>query len=258
MAADFFIIFQLWQNTVCQLFTQLHAPLVEGEDVQDHALSKDFVLIQRNQRPQVERSDFTQQDGVGRAVTFEHFERHHVVKRCRIFTLIAIFLLNHFAGFTKRQRFSLSKEVRQQFLVVIRERVMGDSRSDEIARYHFGSLVDQLVERVLTVSAWFTPDNRASLVIHNVTVTVNILTVGLHIALLEVRRETVHILVIRQNRLSFRTKEIVVPDANQRQQYRQVFLGRRGGEMLVHRVCARKQFNEVIKADGENNRQANR
>ncbi len=69
---------------------------------------------------------------------------------------------------------------------------------------------------------------------------------GLHIALLEVRRETVHILVIRQNRFSFRTKEIVVPDANQRQQDRQVFLGRRGGEMLVHRVCARKQFNEVI------------
>ena len=50
MAADFFIIFQLWQNTVRQLFTQFHAPLVEGEDVQDHALSKDFVLIQRNQR----------------------------------------------------------------------------------------------------------------------------------------------------------------------------------------------------------------
>lgn len=84
MAADFFIIFQLWQNTVRQLFTQFHAPLVEGEDVQDHALSKDFVLIQRNQRTQAERSDFTQQDGVGRAVTFEYFERHHVVKRCRI------------------------------------------------------------------------------------------------------------------------------------------------------------------------------
>ncbi len=93
---------------------------------------------------------------------------------------------------------------------------MGDSRSDEIARYHFGSLADQLIERVLTVRTWFTPDNRASLVIHNLTVTVNILTVGLHIALLEVRRETVHILVIRQNRFSFRAKEIVVPDANQR------------------------------------------
>ncbi len=69
MAADFFIIFQLWQNTVRQLFTQFDAPLVEGEDVQDQRYQKDFVLIQRNQRTQAERSDFTQQDGVGRAVT---------------------------------------------------------------------------------------------------------------------------------------------------------------------------------------------
>lgn len=135
---------------------------------------------------------------------------------------------------------------------------MGDSRSDEIVRYYFGFLVDQLVERVLIVSVWFILDNRVSLVIYNVIVTVNIFIVGFYIVLLEVRRETVYILVIRQNRFSFRIKEIVVLDVNQRQQYRQVFFGRRGGEMFVYRVCVGKQFNEVIKVDGENNRQVNR
>ena len=45
MAGNRFIITQLWQNTVCQLFTQLNAPLVKGEDVQDRALREDFVLV---------------------------------------------------------------------------------------------------------------------------------------------------------------------------------------------------------------------
>ena len=45
MAVDRFIVTQLWQNAVCQLFAQLNAPLVKGEDVQNSALSEDFVLV---------------------------------------------------------------------------------------------------------------------------------------------------------------------------------------------------------------------
>ncbi|SUX76299.1 Uncharacterised protein [Citrobacter freundii] len=51
MAGDFVIIIQLWQNAIRQLFAQLNAPLVKGEDIQDSALSEDFVLVQRNQPP---------------------------------------------------------------------------------------------------------------------------------------------------------------------------------------------------------------
>lgn len=50
MGRNSFIIVQLWQNAVRQLFAQLNAPLVKGEDVQDRALSEDFVFVQRNQR----------------------------------------------------------------------------------------------------------------------------------------------------------------------------------------------------------------
>lgn len=50
MAGNRFIVTQLWQNTVCQLFAQLNAPLVKGEDVQDGALREDFVLVQSDQR----------------------------------------------------------------------------------------------------------------------------------------------------------------------------------------------------------------
>ncbi len=41
----------------------------------------------------------------------EHFERYHVLQGRRVFTLIAIFLLNHFAGFTKGQGLGLGEEV---------------------------------------------------------------------------------------------------------------------------------------------------
>lgn len=194
-----------------------------------------------------------QQDGVGWVVIFEYFERYYVVKCCWIFILIMIFLFNYFVGFIKCQCFGLGEEVRQQFLVMIREWVMGDSWSDEIVWYYFGFLVDQLVERVLIVSVWFILDNWVSLVIYNVIVTVNIFIVGFYIVLLEVCCEMVYILVIRQNCFSFCIKEIVVLDVNQCQQYRQVFFGRCGGEMFVYCVCVGKQFNEVIKVDGENN-----
>ena len=118
--------------------------------------------------------------------------------------------------------------------------------------------MDQLVERVLTVGSRLTPDDWASLVVYRVAVTVNILTVGLHVALLEVSGKAVHVLVVRQNRFGFRTEEVVVPDADQRQQHRQVFLRRSGGEVLIHRMRAGQQLNEVVEAHGENDGQTNR
>lgn len=55
MAADFAAVFQLRQDAVSQLFAQLNAPLVESEDVKDRALGEDFVLVQSNQRPRLNR-----------------------------------------------------------------------------------------------------------------------------------------------------------------------------------------------------------
>src|SRR5690606_24206699 len=134
VAVDRFIVTQLWQNAVCQLFAQLNAPLVKGEDVQNSALSEDFVLVEGNQRTQAERRDFAQQNGVSWTVAFEHFKRHNVLQRSQIFTLVTVFLLNHRAGFTKRQRFGLCEEVRQQLRMVVGRWVVRMRRGDEIAR----------------------------------------------------------------------------------------------------------------------------
>ena len=67
-----------------------------------------------------------------------------------------------------------------------------------------------------------------------------------------------HVLVVRQNRFGFCPEEVVVPDTDQRQQYRQVFLRRGGGEVFIHRMRAGQQLNEVVEAHGENDGQANR
>jgi len=176
VAGNIFVTFQFWQDTVCQLFAQFYAPLVEGVDIEDHALSKDFVLVHRDQRTQAIRRDFTQQDGVGRTVTFEHFERCDVFNVFRFFTLIGEFFLDDVERFTEGQRFCLCKEVRQQFGVVIAQRVVADGRGDEVTRNDFGALMDQLIKRMLTIGARLAPDNRASLVIHRIAVTVNELT----------------------------------------------------------------------------------
>lgn len=115
--------------------------------------------------------------------------------------------------------------------------------------------MNQLIERVLTVSARLAPDDWASLVIHRVAVTVHVFTVGFHVALLEVSSKAVHVLVIRQDRFGFSAKEVVVPDTDQRQQHRQVFLWCGGGEVFVHRMRAGEQLNEVVEAHGQDDRQ---
>ena len=67
----------------------------------------------------------------------------------------------------------------------------------EIAGDPPGALVDQLIERMLAVGSWLTPDNGTCLDRHLLRITVNVLAVGFHITLLEVRSKPVHVLVIR-------------------------------------------------------------
>gem|GEM_PF-5057406 len=61
--------------------------------------------------------------------------------------------------------------------MVVRQRVMSNSRRNKVTRNQFGTLMDQLIKRMLTVSAGFASDNRASLVVHRVTVAIHILAV---------------------------------------------------------------------------------
>src|SRR5207244_12846155 len=104
-------------------------------------------------------------------------------------------------------------EVGEQDGVMMPDRVVRFYGSNEVARNELGALVDELIEGVLSVGAWLTPDDRAGRDVYRLTVTVDVLAVTLHVNLLKVSGERVHVLIIRQNSLRLSTKEIVVPDA---------------------------------------------
>src|SRR5471030_131563 len=107
---------------------------------------------------------------------------------------------------------------------MVAQRIVAHRRCDKVTRNDFGSLMNQLIERVLTVSTWLTPNDWAGLIVHWIAVTVNVFTVGFHVALLEVSGKAVHVLVIWQDSFGFGAVEIVVPDTDQRQQNGQVLL----------------------------------
>ncbi len=52
MVCTNFPTIQLFLNDFCQLFAQLHTPLIEGIDLPDHALHKNLVFVQCDQHAQ--------------------------------------------------------------------------------------------------------------------------------------------------------------------------------------------------------------
>lgn len=80
-----------------------------------------------------------------------------------------------------------------------RDIVLGLARSQEIAGNDLSSLMDQLIKSVLAVGSRLSPNDGTGLVIHLETLVINVLAVGLHVSLLEVGGEAVHVLIIGKN-----------------------------------------------------------
>ena len=98
-------------------------------------------------------------------------------------------------------------------------------------------------------------DTYARLVVHPLTSLGDGLAVRLHVSLLEVVRELVQILVVRQERMGLGAVEVVVPDTEDREEDGQVLLERRGLEVLVHAVRALEELLDIVVADDERDRQ---
>lgn len=77
------------------------------------------------------------------------------------------------------------------------DRVVSLRGGDEIARNEPRALVNELIEGVLSVSAGLAPDDRAGRVADLLPAARYVLSVALHIALLEVRGESMQVLIIR-------------------------------------------------------------
>jgi hypothetical protein len=120
------------------------------------------------------------------------------------------------------------------------------------------ALVEQLVEGVLAVRAGLAPEHLAGLVVHRGAVQPDRLAVALHGQLLQIGREPVQVLRVRQHRVRLRAEERVVPDVEQPEQRGHVAFHRLGPEVLVDGVVPGQHLGELLLADRHHHRQAHR
>src|SRR5215469_13388023 len=123
---------------------------------------------------------------------------------------------------TKCQSLGLCKEICHEQIMMRLYWIQCLIEANEITGNQSGSLVNKLVEGMLTIGTGLAPDNRSGLIVDGVAFQIDVLTIALHIKLLQISAQTIEILVIRQNCHSFSTEEIIIPDTNQPKYHRQV------------------------------------
>src|SRR5579883_3504409 len=111
---------------------------------------------------------------------------------------------------------------------------------------------------MLPVRAGLAPDDRPGLVIYTPALQVYVLAVALHIQLLQVHAQAVEILIIGQNSYRLRAEKVVIPDAEQAQDYRKVALQGRRAKMLVHFVKTGEHLRETFGTNSNHEREADR
>src|SRR5271165_2343071 len=241
---------QLGDNALGQHFAQFDAPLVEGIDAPDGALGEYRVLVERDQLAEGLRRKLFGEDRVRRAVALKYPVRYQPVRRTLRFHLLR--------SFSESQRFGLRADIRQQHVVVPAQRIERFAEGDEVAGDQPGPLMNQLIERMLSVGAWFAPVDRASRVSDLRPIQRDVLAVALHSQLLQVSRESLQVLFIRQNGDRLGAEEVGVPDGQQSQQHWQIALERSGAEVFVHLVEAAQHRPEIVGTYGQHGGKTNR
>eukprot|EP00962_Isochrysis_galbana_P029201 scaffold9325_cov97-Isochrysis_galbana.AAC.1 len=199
---------ELGQDLLGQLLAQLHAPLVERVDIPHHTLHEDLVLVHCDEPTQREGVELVKQDRVGRLVAGEDLVRQQRGQR------VALQPARLELGLGLSRRLAHHQRLDG---VVVPDGVVRDDRGQKVGRDELGALVHQLVEGVLPVGAGLAPDDRSRLDRHSEAVAPHPLAVGLHVGLLEVCREAVHVLVVGQDGVRLGPEEVAVPDAQSRQ-----------------------------------------
>ena len=116
--------------------------------------------------------------------------------------------------------------------------------------------MQELVERVLSVGAGLAPHDRAAVAHDRRAVEADRLAVGLHVELLQVRREPRQLLGVRQDRLGGRAEHVGVPDAEHGHDDRGVLGEGRRSEVLVDTMESVEELTEALRADRDHQRQA--
>ena len=103
-------------------------------------------------------------------------------------------------------------------------------------RYSMASAIG--LSTMLAIGSRLAPINRTWVIGHRRTIQCDSFAITLHYQLLQVGRESLQILLIRQHGYCLSAEEVVVPDSQQRHEHRQVALEGLGAEVLIHLVKA--------------------
>src|SRR5205809_8017511 len=133
----------------------------------------------------------------------------------------------------ERQRFGLSQNIRDQHVMMPAERIGRLREGDKVTRNEPGSLVDQLIERVLSVGPGFAPVDRTSIKGHLLPIETHVFAVAFHGQLLEISGKPLQILLVRENSNRLGAEEVVVPNRQKAHQHWQIPFEGSGAEVLV-------------------------
>src|SRR5215469_17275373 len=134
-------------------------------------------------------------------------------------------LCRHLLGrLAKCERFSLSKNIGEQHVMMAAQGVEGLSKSDEVTRNEARALMYQLIERVLAVGPRFTPVDGTCVTVDCFPIERDMLPVALHGQLLQIGRKPFQVLFIRQYSNGVCAEEIVVPHRQQAHENREIGL----------------------------------
>lgn len=180
---------ELCLDLLCEALAKLNTPLVEGVNTPNGTLSEGQVLVVDDQSTKGTWSDLLCEDRGGWSVTEESLVWDKVLWSALSLKLIW--------SLTDHEGLGLGEIVgcKHDLVLVVVGWVMGLSSKDEVGWDELGTLVEQLVEGVLSVCGWLSEKNWSGGVVDHLSLTVDGLTVGLHGQLLEVSWEAVEVLV---------------------------------------------------------------
>src|SRR6516165_504876 len=231
-------------------FAGLHAPLVKRVDVPDRALRKNAVLIESDELAEHCGGQPLQKNRIGRTIALKGAVGHEPVRR----SLGADFLWRLAEG----ERLALGEDVCKQHVMLLAHRVQRLGEGDEVAEDQPGSLMDQLIKRMLAVGAGLTPKDWPGVAYDTVAVERYVLAVTIHRQLLEKAGKRFRILLVGEYADGLGAKEVGVPNRQQAHQHRKMALEGCGTKVLIDLVKTTEHRAEVFRTDSDHRRETDR
>mmetsp|Transcript_89803 Transcript_89803/g.149314 ORF Transcript_89803/g.149314 Transcript_89803/m.149314 type:complete len:539 (-) Transcript_89803:270-1886(-) len=233
---------------------ELDAPLIEAVDAPQTALDGDTVLIESQQLANFKGAELGEEEGIRWPVPGKGLVCHEF--------LLHTFSPELFSGFAAGQSICLGKVVAHELVVVAHllsrkvNLLLPGCQADEVTRNQT-TLVDQLIEGVLSVSSRLTEYHFAGLIaaFGSCAIDHNSLTVALHADLLNVWCELSQSLAVGQQSVGVETQKSRIPVGQETHENGKILLERGGPEMVVHvsQPCEKllRYLEAVLQSQGQ-------